>query len=226
MYQENESKRIQDMEIQEAEIRGPYSQRSIRARIEAFFLDNIGRVATREQIIEVATDPNTGRVPENWHQRLSELRTDYGYTILSWRNRGHLRVSEYMMPTAERRERAGRRIRPSANTWRQTLENSDYRCAWTEVGDVCGLRNGDIDPVGGGTIRLTPDHKEPHSLNPDADPNDPAKWQPLCGRHQIIKRNYWNDDTGSLNVYAIVQAASETEKRQVYDLLKSYFGDD
>lgn len=75
------------MEDRNAAVRGPYLQRSIRARIEAFFLDNLGRVVTREQLIEVATDPTTGRVPENWHQRLSELRTDMGYTILSWRNR-------------------------------------------------------------------------------------------------------------------------------------------
>lgn len=97
-----------------AVVKGPYTQRSARARIEAFFLDNIGKVATREQIIEAATDPRTGRRPENWHQRLSELRTDFGYTILSWRNRGDLRVSEYMMPTAEKRESRGRRTRPTA----------------------------------------------------------------------------------------------------------------
>ena len=64
------------MDSRDAVIKGPYNQRSIRARIEAFFLDNLGRVATREQIIQVATDPVTGRQPENWHQRLSELRTD------------------------------------------------------------------------------------------------------------------------------------------------------
>ena len=61
------------MEDRNAKIKGPYTQRSIRARIEAFFLDNLGKVATREQLIEVATDPVTGRQPENWHQRLSEL---------------------------------------------------------------------------------------------------------------------------------------------------------
>ena len=66
-------------------IQGPYLQRSKLARIEAFFLDNLGKVATREQLIEVSTNPTTGRSPENWHQRLSELRTDKGYTILSWR---------------------------------------------------------------------------------------------------------------------------------------------
>ena len=79
------------MSKRDAVIRGPYRQASVRARIEAFFLDNLGKVATREQIIKVATDPETGRIPENWHQRLSELRTDKGYTILSWRNRGNLK---------------------------------------------------------------------------------------------------------------------------------------
>lgn len=207
----------------DAVIKGPYNQRSVRARIEAFFLDNLGKVATREQIIEVATDPATGRQPENWHQRLSELRTDQGYTILSWRNRGDLRVSEYMMPNAERRSRASGRIRPAARTWEEVLKVADYRCQWSADGILCDLRQGDIDPVGGGTVRLTPDHKLPHSLNAAADPQDVSKWQPLCGRHQVMKRNYWDDQTGWLNVLAIVQSASEEQKRQVLDFLTEYF---
>lgn len=202
----------------------PYNQRSVRGRIQAFFLDNIGRVITREEIMEVATDPVTGRSPENWHQRLSELRTDYGYTILTWRNRGDLKVSEYLMPTAQRREAAGRRTRPTPDTWQTVLRQADYRCTWEEAGQICGLRDGDIDPVGGGTVRLTPDHRQPHSMNSNTDPRDPAKWSPLCGRHQVVKKNYWDDETGWLNVYAIVQAASESEKRRVYEFLLGYFG--
>ena len=209
-----------------AVVKGPYTQNSVRARIEAFFLDNIGKVATREQIIEVATDPRTGRQPENWHQRLSELRTDYGYTILSWRNRGNLRVSEYLMPTSDRRDTTARRIRPTAHTWREALEVANFRCAWEEDQQPCGLRHGDIDPIGGGTVRLTPDHKRPHSLNPDTDPNDSSKWQPLCGRHQVMKRNYWDDETGWLNVMAIVQSASEDDKRRIFEFLKTYFNED
>lgn len=208
----------------EAEIRGPYLQRSIRARIEAFFLDNLGKVATREQLIKVATDPRTGRVPENWHQRLSELRTDKGYTILSWRNRGDLRVSEYIMPNAERRSTASKRTRPRASTWKRILDQYGHKCAWTEGGVVCGLKNGDIDPVGGGTVRLTPDHKTPHAIHAEADPADVSKWQPLCGRHQVMKKNYWDDETGWLNVVAIIQSASEAQKREVYTFLKIYFG--
>ena len=213
------------MENRNAEIKGPYNQGSIRARIEAFFLDNLGKVVTREQLIKVATDPTTGRVPENWHQRLSELRTDKGYTILSWRNRGNLKVSEYMMPDAERRSTASRRTRPNSATWNRVLAHHNYRCAWSEGGVTCGLRNGDIDPVGGGTVSLTPDHKTPHALHAEVDPKDPAKWQPLCGRHQVMKKNYWDDETGWLNVVAIVQSSSETQKHEVYEFLKRYFGD-
>lgn len=211
------------MSNRDATIKGPYNQKSVRTRIEAFFLDNLGKVATREQIIQVATDPKTGRVPENWHQRLSELRTDRGYTILSWRNRGNLKVSEYMMPNAERRNTASKRSRPNAETWKHVLAEWDYKCAWKENDVVCGLRQGDVDPVGGGTVRLTPDHKKPHSLHADIDPKDPSKWQPLCGRHQVVKKNYWDDETGWLNVLAIVQSASEAQKRQVFEFLTAYF---
>ncbi len=211
------------MEDRNATIKGPYNQRSVRARIEAFFLDNLGKVATREQLIVVATDPRTGKVPENWHQRLSELRTDKGYTILSWRNRGELKVSEYMMPNAERRATAARRSRPSASTWREVLAQADYRCAWNEGGIVCGLEQGAIDSIGGGTVRLTPDHKNPHSLHADIDPEDATKWQPLCGRHQVMKKNSWDDEAGWLNVLAIVQSASLSQKREAFDFLKGYF---
>ena len=213
------------MDDRNATVKGPYEQKSIRDRIETFFLDNLGKVATREQLIEVATDPVTGKVPENWHQRLSELRTDKGYTILSWRNRGDLKVSEYMMPNDERRSTAAGRTRPKAKTWREVLAQAGYRCAWREGGTTCGLREGDVDPVGGGTVRLTPDHKNPHSIHADVDPGDPSKWQPLCGRHQVMKKNYWDDETGWLNVMAIVQSASETQKREVFEFLKHYFNE-
>lgn len=175
--------------------------------------------------MKVAKDPKTKRTPENWHQRLSELRTDEGYTILTWRNRGDLRISEYLMPTAERRPKAGIRVKPSSKTWLKVLKSANYRCEWNDDGIPCNLQDGEIDSVGGGTVRLTPDHNTPHFINPNADPKDPSRWRALCGRHQVMKKNYWDDKTGWLNVYAIVQAASEKEKRQIYEFLKAYFHD-
>lgn len=205
-------------------VKRKYIQKSVKKRIEALFLDNVGKVLTREQIIQAATDPDTRREPENWHQRLSELRTDDGYTILSWRNRGDLKVQEYLMPHKEKRRIAGKRVRPTDPTWLTVLKRANYACEWNEGGHFCRLKDGGIDPIGGGRVRLTPDHKNPHSLDPDADPNDPRQWQALCGRHQVTKKNYWDTTTGKINTYAIIQFASETEKKKIFSFLLSYFG--
>jgi hypothetical protein len=196
----------------------------VKRRIEALFLDNIGKILTREQILQAARDPVTGKEPENWHQRLSELRTDDGYTIHSWRNRGDLRVQEYMMPHVEKRLAVAKRVKPSRQTWQQVLERADHHCEWLEGGQKCGLQEGDSDPIGGGRVRLTPDHKRPHSVDPEADPMDASQWQALCGRHQVVKKNYWDNLTGKLNTYAVVEAAPESEKRSVFLFLLDYFG--
>jgi len=208
----------------EGVVKGPYLQSSVKRRIEALFLDNVGKVLSREQILEAARDPVSGKEPENWHQRLSELRTDDGYTILSWRNRGGLKVQEYMMPHTEKRLGAAKRVKPTKQTWQQVLDRAGHRCEWLEKGQKCGLREGESDPIGGGRVTLTPDHKRPHSVDPDADPKDPNQWQALCGRHQVVKKNYWDSMTGKLNTYAVVQAAPETEKRAVFLFLLEYFG--
>jgi len=201
-----------------------YTQKSIKERIEALFLDNIGKVITRDQILEVATDPKTKKQPENWHQRLSELRTDSGYTILSWRNRGWLRVEEYLMPYSEKRIMAGKRVKPDKTTWETVLKRANNACEWTEGNEICGLKEGEIDPVGGGKVKLTPDHKNPHSLDPNTDPKNSNQWQALCGRHQVMKKNYWDTNTGKMNVYAIIQSSTNTEKEIVFKFLLDYFG--
>ncbi len=201
-----------------------YNQTSIKQRIEALFLDNIGKIITREQILQVATDPATGKQPENWHQRLSELRTDDGYTILSWRNRGWLRVEEYLMTSKDKREQAGKRVRPTKDAWNQILDRAKHSCEWKEDGKTCGLKENEVDPIGGGKVKLTPDHKKPHSVNPQSDPTDPEQWQALCGRHQVMKKNYWDTATGKMNVYAIIQSGTAIEKEIVFKFLLDYFG--
>jgi hypothetical protein len=201
-----------------------YTDTSIKKRLENFFLDNVGKIVTNAQLIEVAKDPVTGKEPENWHQRLSELRTNSGYTILSKRDRNFLAVGEYLMLSSEKRIGAGERVLPTSATWQAVLARSHHKCAWTEGGHVCGLGDGDIDPVGGGTVKLTPDHKTPHSVNPNSDPSDPKQWQALCGRHQVVKKNYWDSSTGKLNVIAIMQSLPKKEKQVAMSFLLDYFG--
>lgn len=201
-----------------------YAQKSVSARIEALFLNNIGLVVTRDQIIQAAKDPFSGKEPENWHQRLSELRTDKGYTILSKRDWNALSPEEYVMASVERRAVAGKRVLPTAACWRTVLERAGNCCEWTADGQRCNLKEGDRDHVGGGTAKLTPDHVTPHSINPNTDPSDPKQWQALCGRHQVMKKNYWDSGTGKINVLGILQSVSEKEKRLAQKFLNEYFG--
>lgn len=127
------------------------------------------------------------------------------------------------MPDAARRKSAGLRTRPTMAVWSAVLKKHGHACAWNVGGGECGLTQGDVDPVGGGRVRLTPDHRRPHSIDAVADKSDIDAWQPLCARHQIMKKNYWDDATGWLNVYGIVQAASAKDKRKVYNFLREYF---
>jgi hypothetical protein len=54
-----------------------------------------------------------------------------------------------------------------------------------------------IDPIGGGTVK-TPDHVTPHAVDPNSDPENPNQWQALCGRHQVMKKNFWDGATGKV----------------------------
>lgn len=201
-----------------------YDQKSIKKRIEAFLLDNVGKIVTREMIVQVSKDPITGREPENWHQRLSELRTDDGYTILSKRDRAYFSVEQYVLESANKRVTAGKRVLPTKDTWLQVLERARNSCEWTEGGQICNLDQGSIDPVGGGTVKLTPDHMQPHSINPNADPHSTEQWQALCGRHQVIKKNFWDSSSGKVNTIAILQSLPHREKEIALSFLLQYFG--
>lgn len=203
-----------------------YDQKSVSARLEALFLNNVGLVVTREQIIAAARNPLTGKEPENWHQRLSELRTDKGYTILSSRDWKALRPEEYVLASVERREKAAKRVRPTPATWKAVVARAGHVCEWREDGQLCALKEGAIDPIGGGTVELTPDHTTPHSVDPASDPTDASHWQALCGRHQVMKKNFWDGATGKVNIIAILQAAGVDQKRQALAFLEQFFGKD
>lgn len=200
-----------------------YDQKTVRQRLEAFFLANVGLVVTRDQILAAARDPKTGKEPENWHQRLSELRTDAGYTILSWRDWNALKPQEYVLASVEKRPTAGKRVRPTKTCWAKVIARAHDACEWLEDGQHCGLKSGTIDPIGGGTVKLTPDHVTPHSVDPNSDPENPDQWQALCGRHQVMKKNFWDTATGKVNLIAILQAASLTQKREALSFLEQFF---
>jgi hypothetical protein len=204
----------------------PHSRHSrAKAKIKPLEFHEIRAAGdTRDQILAAARDPVTKKEPENWHQRLSELRTDKGYTILSWRDWKALSPQEYVLASVERRQIAAKRVRPSKGCWAKVLARAKHSCEWREDGQSCGLLEGAIDPIGGGTVKLTPDHLTPHAVDPNSDPENPTQWQALCGRHQVMKKNFWDGATGKVNVLAILQASSIEQKRQALNFLRQFFG--
>ena len=174
-------------------------------------------MVTRQQIIEAARDPVTGKEPENWHQRLSELRTDFGYDILSWRDNIGLKPQEYLLKEPNPTRPVNQREPISADVRRQVIER-DKHCMWPG----CTLKNGDIDPVSGGTVRLQVDHVDPHSLGPQGPgPSALSRYQALCPRHQVEKKNLRK--SSGFNVLEVVRNASLADKKLAYEFLRQFF---
>jgi len=192
---------------------------NVRGRIRDFLVRNIGKVVTRQQIQEAATDPDTGKVPENWHQRLSELRVDEGYDILSWRDREGLKLGQYLLESANPKRVAKPREYLTAEEKSKLFARDGHRCQWPG----CSLAAGATDPTGGGSVVLTADHKSPHSLADGQWTGTLDDWQTLCARHQQEKKNFIDDRTGRKNLRELVRAAGKEEKRVIFEDLKEYF---
>ena len=127
------------------------STTSVKERIRTFLVENAGNVVSREQIQEAARIPESGKIPENWHQRLSELRVDEGYDILSWRDRDNLKPGEYVLKSSTPSRIAKPRATLSKAERKKLFERDGFQCQWED----CKLKQGEVDPVGGGAVVLT-----------------------------------------------------------------------
>lgn len=194
------------------------SSTSVRDRIRAFFIRNAGKVVTKEMIQQAAKNPETGIIPENWHQRLSELRVDEGFVILSWRDRSFLKPGQYLLESAKPTNPAKRRVVLTSKDREALFKRDNYTCMWPG----CGLKKDMIDSVGGGTVVLTADHLTPHSVAVQTT-TSLDEWQTLCARHQQEKKNLIDDRTGKKNLRELVRNASKELKAQIYTDLTEFF---
>ncbi len=116
-----------------------------RARILKFLLANIGRVVGKDEIRQAS-----GNASE-WARRLRELRDEYGYQILSHKDRRELKPGQYLLETDKRLPALPRAISKETRAW--VLERNGYTC------QMCGAGAGDDDPYHPGLkIRLTMGH--------------------------------------------------------------------
>lgn len=118
--------------------------RGSRASVLRFFLANIGRIVNSDEIRRVAGT-------SEWARRLRELRDEFGYSILTNKDRRALKPGQYLLETDVRLPVLPRSI--SKETRSFVLERNGYTC------QMCGLAAGDPDPFHSGLkTRLTMGH--------------------------------------------------------------------
>jgi hypothetical protein len=103
-----------------------------RARLRAYFLENIGRTIDASELRPVA-----GNTSE-WARRVRELRSEEGFQILTHNDRADLKPGQYLLETAKPQPAFARGISKEARAF--VLDRNGFTC------QMCGAVAGEPHP--------------------------------------------------------------------------------
>jgi len=177
-----------------------------RDRIRDFFIANVGKVLTTQQIRKV------GGVSE-YARRLRELRDEEGFQIKSHVDRADLKPSEYILETLERKPVISRSISPQLRN--EILERNGFTC------QLCGAGPGDQDPFNPNRkVRLHVDHVKPIS---QGGTDDKGNLRVLCSACNQGRANIQPPSDTALNILARIRKLPRSEQQEIFDFLRQKF---
>lgn len=181
-------------------------KKSTQDLILEFLLENRGTVVEHTEI--TAHLRRRGWRGDKWHQRLSELRVNGGWDILSWRDRADLRQGQYLLIDEQPAREAKPRKAVSDKLRAQVVERDGCCQHKITAKQICGLREGDYDEISGATVRLQADHVTPHSKGGETVLEN---LQAMCARHQVTKSNRRDGD--QIDLVAAIRDASRDDAK-------------
>ncbi|MGC8560968.1 MAG: HNH endonuclease [Phycisphaerae bacterium] len=180
-----------------------------RGRLRRYFLENIGRVITSDELRRVAGI-------SEWARRVRELRDEEGLPVLTHNDRQGLKPNEYLLESSNLRPVIARGI--SAKLRKRILERNGFTC------QACGAGPGEEAPCEPGKrVRLQIDHILPISQGgTDHDDNLRA----VCVYYNKDKANILKPVAGqSIAALAMIRKLPRDAQRKVYEHLKAKFDD-
>ncbi len=185
----------------------PKISRGARARLRAYFLNNLGRILNADELRPIA-----GNISE-WARRIRELRTEEGYLILTHNDRADLKPGEYLLESAKPQPAFARGI--SKETRAFVLDRNGFTC------QMCGAVAGEAHPFDSSRkTRLHIGHVIDKSLGGNDDASNLKAICSVCneGAANITLQR---PDLNKLMVQ--VRRATATDQRELLRWLKTKF---
>jgi HNH endonuclease len=178
-----------------------------RAGVLEYLLNNLGQVIEGEELREASGGQS------EWARRVRELRTEYGYQILTHNDRADLKPGQYLLETDVRLPAFPRDI--SKETRAFVLERNGYTC------QMCGMGAGDPDPFEPGRkVRLTMGHIIDKSKG-GAD--EPGNLRAICANCNEGLQNTSPPKPDRLHLMAMVRRATVEDQLAVLQWLERKF---
>lgn len=179
-----------------------------RDKIRDFFIKNVGKVLTTQQIRKVAGISEYAR-------RIRELRDEEGYLIKSHIDLDNLKPGEYILESVKKKPVISRTISPQLRN--EIMERNGFTC------QRCGAGPEDTDPFNPARkVRLHIDHIKPISQGGTDDKNNLLV---LCSTCNQGKSNVQPPSETAINIISKIRKLPKSAQKEIYKVLKQKFTD-